>query len=318
MRSHRALAFAVLFALPAAAQSYQELVTQLAAATSLDAEMVGDDGGKSENFVAYERLFAIATETQWRELTKHPAAVVRGYAARALRAMKAKVDWQQLVLDHLADEAKVMVCDGCCRAEERIGDAIFRSVQDQLTPAQELAIGTAALQQKSPLYLREWALRNVTFDELMLHPLRAMAKDGEPAAAIALARYHIASDVPILIAHLQRDTTGKAFDGNCQFLAATVNKDPRLLPVLTGLVDAARDRLAYDNAYRLRFWIEALIVQDAPAAADCLHDFLTDARLTAYKRADLAVAVDDALTAAHAGATFAAVHELAARLRAGK
>jgi hypothetical protein len=312
-----AVAFVLALAAVAQAhgtQDHAELIAKLAAATSLDEQVLGLRE-TSENYKTFARLQAVATEAEWRTLTAHKAGVVRGYAVRALRMMEAKVDWQQLVIDHLADAETITVCEDCSRFEQCVGDAIFHSVESLLRPEQVLAIGTAAVQQKSPLYVREWALRNLTFPDAMLHPLRALAKAGDPPAAIALARYGIASDVPILITHLQRDSTSKAFDENCQFLAAAVSRDPRLLPALTALADAARKRLEGDNAYRLRFWVAALLAQDTPAAATFLRGFL-DGPLP--RRADVAQTVSNELVAVSAGATFDAVRQLANRLAAAK
>jgi hypothetical protein len=291
------------------AQTTAELVQKLAQAESLDSDAVGGDGVKTETWSTYERLAAKATKAELLQLTHHTSPIVRGYAVQALAASGAAIDWKQLVLDHLRDTAEVMTFQGCVKASEKTGDVIFDTVREHLGKEQLLDVAEALVREKSPLYAREWALRNVTFRDGMLHELRKLAQGGDAPAAIALSHFHLAADVPTLIQFLQRQDP---FADNCAFLAAKVSADPSLLPALRALVPAAHKRLEGDNGSRLRAWLDAIAAQNSKAAATLLLDVLEQVPPTAFKRRDLA----DTLAAVlvdHTSAVFDDARKAAAK-----
>jgi hypothetical protein len=268
----------------AVAQSFEQVTATLAAAETVDESMVGDDGAKTATWLAFQTWTSLASEAQLRAATDHKSPIVRCYAVRALVATEAKVDWVALLTRHLDDAAAVTTRGGCVTAKELAGDVMFQDARPRMTEAQLLDLAEALLARKSPLYARQWALRNLRFRDAMLHDIRRLASEGDPPAAIALARYRLPSDVPLLCKRLQQD---EPFDDNCHFLAAEVHADPRLLPPLIAFEGKARTRLGHDNAYRLRFWLAAIAAQRSDEAATFLQRFLHDTT-DAKQRADLA------------------------------
>lgn len=261
------------------------LVARLARAGSLDDEAVGYAGVRTETFRLYEELLSRATAAELLALTRHESPIVRGYAVRGLLATKAGFDAAQTALDHLADTQEVTTFSGCTLQKRMAGDVIFELLRPHLGEEQLLDVGETLVRERSPLQAREWALRTLRFRDGMLHELRALAKAGDAPAAIALARYRLASDVPVLAEHLRRP---EPFDETAAFVAAAVHADPQLLPALRALLPAARERLGRDNASRLRFWLGAIAAQRSEAAASLLQEVLRQVPETAHKRQDLA------------------------------
>lgn len=279
---------------PLAAQTTAELVEQLAHAASLDDRFVGDDGDRSPTWRLYEQLLAKATAAELLPLTRHQSPIVRGYAVRAIVERGDRVDTKQLMLEHKDDVAEVTTHSGCCKAQEKIGDVIFATLRPQLDQEQLLDVAEALVRGNSPLYARQWALRNVRFRDGMLHDLRHRVKDGEAEAIIALSRFQLAPDLTLLIRQLQKP---QPFDDNCAFLAAAIHPDPQLLPALRAILPAARQRLQGDNAHRLRFWLDAIAAQPSQAAAALLQDAFEQVPTTDYKRRDLAATFTEVLQA---------------------
>jgi len=255
------------------AQTVDELITTLAKAESLDDDAVGIAGTKSETYRSYEALRDQATKQKLLELLDHGSAIVRGYAVRALAERKEAVDWPALLRKFGTDVAKVKTFEGCILAEQLLGDVVveFARAQKLLSDDQWLDFAETLVAAKSPLFAREWALRNLRFRDGMLHPLRELAKAGDGPAHVALARYRLEKDLPLLIAHLQR---ADAFGDNTGFLAAQQQPDPALLPVLVGLAPKARQKVDEGFTQRLREWFAAIAVQQSSAAAQFLVEFL--------------------------------------------
>ncbi|MBK8095525.1 MAG: hypothetical protein IPK26_00345 [Planctomycetes bacterium] len=311
----RALPF-LLLAVPLLAQTptVAELVDSLAAARTLDGPAIGDDGSRSDTWKTYERLRGAATEVELHALLEHSSPIVRCYALRALLENETKADWPAVLRAHSRDTAEVMQFEGCGKMRLAVGDVMVDFVRDHkaMTDAQWLELAAVLIRDKSPLYAREWSLRNLTFGDDMLHEIRTLAKAGEPSAAIALARYRIDKDVPILIEHLRRP---EPFDQNCSFLAAEISGSQELLPALRAIVPAATHRLANDNAYRLRFWLQALAAQKSEAAVATLLTFLREAPTTDYKRTDLQKTYRELIDALPADPVFAPLRTAAGKDR---
>lgn len=301
----------VPLAAPLAAQDVPGLVAALAKAESLDDDAIGIAGSKSDTYKLYEQLLAKATPEQLLELARHQSPIVRGYAVRGLCTMPARVDLKQLMLDHLRDTAEVATFQGCIQSKEPIGDVMFACVRPHLGKEELLDVAEALVRSGSPLFARQWALRNVSFRDGMLHELRKLAKAGEAAAGIALARFRLQPDVDVLQQLLQQP---EPFADNCQYLAASAFPDPQLLPALRALLPAARQRLGGDNAYRLRFWLDAIAAQGSAPAAQLLQDVLEQVPPTDHKRADLARTLLEVL-ASHPQPQFDGVRAAAAKLR---
>jgi hypothetical protein len=308
---------ALVLCLPALTQepTVDDLVLMLAKAETLDGPAIGDDGARSATWRTYELLRARAAKEQLRALTDHAAPVVRCYAVRALLETEAKVDWLALLRAHVRDTGEVMQFEGCTQARCMAGDVMIEFVRDRkaLTGEQVLDLAETLVRKKSPLYARAWSLRNLRFRDGMLHDIRELAKAGDPPAAIALARYGIDKDVEVLIEHLQRP---EPFPDNCRYLAAEISRDPRLLPALRALVPAATERLANDNAYRLRFWLQAIAVQPSDEAIALLVEFLRNAPGTACKRRDLLSTYEELLAPFAGQARFASLRQELATRRA--
>lgn len=255
------------------AQTVDELVATLAKAESLDDEAVGDGGIKSATYRTYETLRDQATREQLQKLLDHQAPIVRGYAVRALADRNEPVDWLLLLRKFAADAAKVKTFQGCILSQQLLGDALAEFVRDRklLTGEQVLDFAETLVKDKSPLFAREHALRTLKFRDGMLHTLRDLAKAGDGPAHIALARYGITKDLPLLVTWLQRDG---AFDDNTAFLAAQEHHDASLLPALVALEPKARQKVAAGLTHRLREWLAAISAQQSPAAAQFLLGFL--------------------------------------------
>lgn len=259
----------------ASGQTLAELTGVLAAAATVDDEAVGFAGSKSDTYRAYERWRSLALAKQLREFTSHASPNVRAYAVLALVATEAECDWKALVQERLFDVAEVTRFEGCCQSKQKVGDVCFTTLRGRLSDDEVLDLAEVMLQKDCPLDAREWALRTLRFRDGMLHTVRKLAKSGDGPAAIALARYGLAADVPILIQHLQ---AGDPFERNTQFLAAAIHRDPQLLAPLLALEGAARKRLAADNPSRLRFWLQAIAAQRSDEAAQFLLRFLRTTR----------------------------------------
>jgi hypothetical protein len=312
MQPTRHQALAVLVSLgsicvTACAQTLAELTDVLAAAATVDDPAVGIDGSKSPTYRAYERWRSLATQQQLREFTAHQSPNVRAYAVLALVATGAECDWKALVMERLFDVAEVTRFEGCCQSKQKVGDVCFTAVRGKLSDDEVLDLAGVMLQKDCPLYAREWALRTLRFRDGMLHVVRRLAKAGDGPAAIALARYGLAPDVPILIQHLQ---ASDPFDRNTQFLAAAIHRDAQLLAPLIAIEGAARKRIAEDNPSRLRFWLQAIAAQDSAEAASCLLRFLRTTRPEApFKERDLLDTFEAVLAEHPANAAFDGVRE---------
>jgi hypothetical protein len=300
----RTLPLLVVLCASLPAQHAAEPVAALAAAPAYDDEIVGD--APSPVFRDYRRLVAAATPAGLRALAAHDSAIVRCYAVRGLVELGATKELPAVLREHALDTARVEVRTGCERYATNAGDLMFDLARPKLAGEELLDIAEHLVRGASPLYARQWALRNVRFRDGMLHAIRALAKGGDAAALIALARFRVASDVPLLAERLHGDAA--IFDDNCVFLAAEVSRDARLLPALAALAAAAQERLRRDNAYRLRFWLLAIAAQRSPEAAELLKSVAGEPVPDAKKRADLQQAALEALEA-HPAAAFAELHE---------
>lgn len=297
-------------------QSIAELTAQLAKAATVDAAMVGDDGDKSDTYRTYERWRDLATVAELRQCTRHPSPVVRAYAVRALVELEADLDWPTVLQQFLRDTAKVRTFSGCCLADEQVGDVVFTEVRPRLTDEQVLDVAEALIRGESPLYAREWVLRNLRLRDGMLHVVRALARAGDAPAGIALARYRLPVDAPVLIALLRAD---EPFDDNARFLAAAEHKDPRLLTPLLELEAAATRRLQHDNPSRLRFWLQAIAAQKTAPAGAFLARFLAATHPgTDFAERDLLATMADTLQPYGDVTAFAAVRAELARRQASR
>ncbi|MCR9246447.1 MAG: hypothetical protein NXI31_15545 [bacterium] len=243
-------------------QGADKVVRQLAAAKTYDDEIVADR--PSATYLLYERLVGSRTTEELVELASHESSVLRCYAVRALIESEAHSKLVEIVRAHLTDEAKVRVRRGSVVYDTTAGDLIFTLSRPGLETDELHDLAEQMVRQGSPLYAREWGLRNLRFRDGMLHVIRGLAKRGDAPAAIALARYGLHPDGDILVRHLRAP---RPFDDNCRFLAAEISRDPRLMPVLQELGRAATARLQRDNAYRLRFWLRAIAAQRSEGAA---------------------------------------------------
>jgi hypothetical protein len=268
-------ALALFFTLPAllSAQTVDELVDTLSKAESLDDEAVGDGGTRSATFRTYEALRDRATKEQLQKLLDHKAPIVRGYAVRALAERNEEVDWPAVLRKFAADAAKVWAFQGCIRSEQLLGDAVIEYARGRklLSDEQFLDLAETLVVNKSPLFAREQALRTLKFRDGMLHTLRDLAKAGDGPAHVALARFQIPKDLPLLITWLQR---ADVFGDTTAFLAAQQHHEASLLPVLIALESKARQQVADGQTQRLREWLAAISAQQSAGAAQFLVAFL--------------------------------------------
>jgi hypothetical protein len=273
MRCIPRLSLVALLLAPLPAQTIDALVETLGKAESLDDEAIGIAGTKSETFKTYELLRDRATREELLKLLEHDGAIVRGYAFRALADRQEAVDWLALLKARARDMAKVPTFRGCTRSEQLLGDVVVEWARHRklLTDVQWLDFGEVLVAGSSPLYAREWALRNLRFRDGMLHRIRTLAQGGDGPAHVALARYGVGEDLPLLVTWLSRDGV---FDDTTAFLAAQAHADPSLLPVLVGLEAKARRKIAEGLVPRLREWLAAIAAQRSPAAARFLTRFL--------------------------------------------
>jgi len=279
-------------ALPA--QSVDDLADRLAAAGTYDDETISDE--PSPVFVDYLRLRTTASSSQLVRLADHESPVVRCYAVRALIDTEATEHLPAILAQHSRDTAKVQVRSGCTRYEQEVGDVMFDAARDRLTDEQLRDLGEHYVRTDSPLYAREWCLRSLGWREGMHAALRRMAAAGDSPALVALARFGDPVDVAVLADALRRLST---FDENCQFLAAEVSRDPRLLPALTDLAPVARLRLQRDVPQRLRFWLRAIAAQASTDAAAFLIHFVDAKPIDDPRRAEQLCAVVHEAAAAH-------------------
>jgi len=281
----RSAVVASLLAASLPAQSLEELTARLATAATLDGPMVGEDGAKSDTWRTYERWRDLATIDELRRFTRHASPMVRGYAVRALVAADAAVDFATVAADHLLDDAKVTTFDGCCQAEEMIGDVIVDFVRPKLSTEQVLDLGEALLAKKSPLFACEQALRTLRFRDAMLHTVRALVDGGSATAAIALARYRLQPDAARIASLLRTD---RPFADNAWFEAAAIHGDPSLLEPLVAIEGKARRHVESDNFHRLFSWLRAIAAQQSAEAAAFLVRFLAETTTgTPFRERDL-------------------------------
>lgn len=261
----RAFLLSLLVSTVLPAQSVAELVDTLAKASTLDDEAVGDGGEKTATYRAYESLRAAADAAGLSALLEHRSPIVRCYAARALAERKETVDWLAVLKAHALDVAPVTTFRGCVRAEEACGDVLVELVRERKLLADALwtALAEHLVLQKSPLRARDHELRERTLGPALHAPLRELAAGGDGSAAVALARYRDAADVPVL----QKLLAGGGEDDG-PFVAAAVFPGPVLREALCSRSDWFHQRLAKGAPAPLRAWLAALAAQqDAPAGA---------------------------------------------------
>jgi hypothetical protein len=291
-------------AAPAAAQTVDELVARLARAGAYEEKDVSE-GEPSLVYPDYERLAAIATTERLQKLAEHDSPVVRCYAVRALAERGLTKTLPAILRAHSADVTKIAHHSGCEVLDTTAGDLMFDIARSRLDGEAMLDLAEHYVRTASPLYAREWCLRTLRFRDGMLHAIRKLAADGDAPALVALMRYGIPADVPLLLGRLMRPDP---FDDNCHFLAAEQSRDPRLLPALAAIAPAARRRLQADNAYRLRFWLEAVTAQGSDDAAKVLADLVDDPGVTGDRRAQLLETVRAAIEA-HPAPAFAELQQ---------
>jgi hypothetical protein len=109
------------------------------------------------------------------------------------------------------------------------------------------------------------------------------------------------------------------FDENAQFLAAAEHGDPQLLAPLIALEGAATRRLQQDNPSRLRFWLQAIAVQQSEPAGAFLDRFLTATHPGSdFREGDLLATMADTLQPYPDVAAFTAVRAELARRQAAR
>jgi hypothetical protein len=300
------------FAAAAAAQTVDELVARLAQAGSYDDAMVGDDGARTSTYADYASLAAIATAERLQKLAEHDSPVVRCYAVRALAERGETRTLPAILRAHSADVTKVAHRSGCEVLDTTAGELMFDIARSRLTAEELLDLAEHYVRTSSPLHAREWCLRTLRFRDGMLHAIRKLAADGDAPALVALVRYGVPTDVPLLLESLKRPDP---FDDNCHFLAAEVSRDPRLLPALAAIAPAARRRLQNDNAWRLHFWLEAITAQGSDDAAKVLAGFVDECGVTGDRRQQLLETVRSAIEAHPAPAFAELLQRLPARDR---
>lgn len=273
----------LLLLVPLPAQAIAPLIETLAKAESLDDEAVGIGGTKSDTFKAYELLRERATKDELLKLLEHDAAVVRGYAFRALVDRKEAVDWLSLLRARAQDKAKVTTFQGCVRGEQMLGDVVIEWARERklLTEEQWLDFGEHLVTAKSPLYAREHALRTLRFRDGMVDTVRALARGGDGPALVALARYRQAKDLSLLATSLSR---GNVFDDTNAFLAAQANPDASLLPALVELEGKARKQITEGLVPHVREWLAAIAAQHSTAAGQFLARFLVETPADVHER----------------------------------
>jgi hypothetical protein len=276
------------------AQTLAELTATLAQKETVDDEAVGDGGDKSDTYRTYERWRALATAKELRQFTTHPSPVVRAYAAKALVDIEADADWTAILRERLLDTSEVTTFVGCCLSKEYVGDVVFTTLRPRLTAEQLQEVAEDLVTRKSPLAAREWVLRTQRLRDGMLHTVRALVHAGDAPAAIALARYGLPTDAPLLAKLLQHDDP---FGDNAWFVAAEIHHDPSLLAPLVALEAKATRRLETDNPSRLQSWLRAIAAQRSAEAGAFLARFLRATTPTdTWKEKDLLQTCKQAVT----------------------
>lgn len=255
------------------AQTLTELTETLAKAETLDDEAIGDGGEKSATFSAYEQFRDLATRDELLARLLHQSPIVRGYAARALADKHEKVDWLAVLRAHVADLQTVTTFRGCVKEQAVFGDVLITFARERklLSDEQWLDLAETLVQQKSQLAARDGLLRTLKLRDGMLHTLRDLAKGGDRSAHIALARYGIQKDLPLLVDFLR---SKDALLGNEALLAAQLHPDPSLLHVLEELEPAVWKRVEAGAGVQMREWLAAIAVQQSEAAGTFLKGFL--------------------------------------------
>lgn len=255
------------------AQTLTELTETLAKAETLDDEAIGDGGDKSATFRAYEQFRDLATRDELITRLDHQSPIVRGYAARALADKKEKVDWLAVLRAHVADLQPVTTFRGCVKGQEVFGDVLITFARERklLSDEQWLDLAETLVQQKSQLAARDGLLRTLKLRDGMLHTLRDLAKGGDRSAHIALARYGIQKDLPLLVDFLR---SKDALLGNEALLAAQLHPDPSLLHVLEELEPVVWKRVEAGSGVQMREWLASIAVQQSEAAGTFLAGFL--------------------------------------------
>lgn len=283
------------------------LVESLSKAESLDDEAVGEGGTKSDTYKTYEKLRERAKREDLLGLLEHDAAIVRGYAFRALFDRKEVVDWPALLRARAQDKAKVATFQGCIRGEQMLGDVVIDWAREHrlLTEEQWLDFSEHLVAAKSPLHAREQVLRSVRFRDGMSDAIRALARGGDGPALVALARYRQVKDLSLLATSLSRSNV---FDDTNAFLAAQANPDPSLLPTLVDLQGKARTQIAGGLVPHVREWLAAIAAQRSPTAGQFLARFLAETPADAHER-ELLQAVKGVLAPFGGDAVFADLRE---------
>ena len=255
------------------AQTLAELTDTLAKAETLDDEAIGDGGEKSATYRTYEQFRDLATREELITRLLHKSPIVRGYAARALADKKEKVDWLAVLRAHAADLQEVGTFRGCVKAQERFGEVLIDLARERklLSDEQWLDLAETLVQQKSQLAARDGLLRTLKLRDGMLHTLRDLAKGGDRSAHIALARYGIQKDLPLLVDFLR---SKDALQGNEALLAAQLHPDPTLLHVLEEIEPAVWKRVEAGSSTQMREWLAAIAAQQSEGAGTFLAGFL--------------------------------------------
>ena len=276
----RHLTTACLLAAALPSQDFTELTTKLAAQPGYHDSMVGHAGVESDIFKLYKAWRAAATEQGLLDATEHASAVLRCYAVRGLTEVEAEVDYAAIMRARLTDTDTVMTFCGCCLAKRSVGDVVFELLRTHVPAEQLQDLAETLVTSNSPLDARNWVLRELRLHDRMLHAVRRLAQRGDRTAAVALARYQLRVDLPVIRRMLGDDP----FRDDDAFRAAEAFPDPSLLPLLTRHDSEARHLLGIRSAMSLRPWIKAIAAQQSEAAADYLLELLQTVDVSASRK----------------------------------
>jgi hypothetical protein len=169
--------------------TWQEAVTCLEDASSVDTEATGFAGSKSSTWRAYEVLRDGAAAQQLEALTKHGDPVVRTYAVWALAERHPGPALVQVLRAHLEDREPVTFFQGCIMQESQVSEVMLEGSIRHLAEPELLDLTARLLWLGSDLPILRRLLRSDPFGPQALPRLRELAAAGDGNALIVLSHH---------------------------------------------------------------------------------------------------------------------------------
>lgn len=240
----------------------------LASAEQYDDSAVGDDGGKTDVYRAFEVLRETASRDELLRLFEHPNPVMALYAMQALVERFPEEPVFPLVLEALGDHRPVVTQSGCIVVADPVfADVLLDRYAETFALSERETLVQRLLAKGCKLSYRHRVLLHWNLAPDHVARVREWA-DEDPAALVALARFRTVEDLAIIRRALA-DPEARYY----ALWAVSEFPHPDLFPDLVALLDTI---LSSRHTATKRMFYEALVRYPNPEVDPILAAPLED------------------------------------------